>query len=78
MAALALAVDTLVEPEHPEHVVVDLARDEPAGAVFEVGQLLLDLGVEGRARSSRMSIAIPEESTRVSGQIPADQVGIIR
>ena len=46
VATLALAVDALVQAEHAEHVVVDLARDEPASAVFEVRELLLDLGVE--------------------------------
>ena len=30
VAALALAVDALVEAEHAEHVVVDLAREEAA------------------------------------------------
>ena len=46
-AALALAVDALVQPEHPEDVVVDLPGDEPPGAVFEAAKLLLDLGFEG-------------------------------
>ena len=46
-AALALAVDTLVQAHHPEHVVVDLAGDEPASTVFEGAELLLDLGFEG-------------------------------
>ena len=46
-AALALAVDALVQAEHPEDVVVDLTGDEPAGAVFEAAKLLLDLGFEG-------------------------------
>ena len=46
-AALALAVDALVEAEHAEDVVVDLAGEEAARAVLEGGELLLDLGVEG-------------------------------
>ena len=45
--ALALAVDALVEAEHPEHVVVDLAGEVAVDAVLELVQLGLDLGVEG-------------------------------
>ena len=47
MAALALAVDALVQAEHAEHVVVDLAREVAVDAVLEVDELVLDLGVEG-------------------------------
>ena len=47
VAALALPVDALVQPEHPEHVVVDLAGHVPLGAVLELEDLRLDLGVEG-------------------------------
>ena len=47
MAALALAVDALVEAEDPERVVVDLAGEVPVDAVLEVDQLGLDLGIQG-------------------------------
>ena len=46
-AALALAVDALVQAEHPEDVVVDLAREVLLDAVLEPVELVLDLGVEG-------------------------------
>ena len=47
VAALALAVDALVEPEDPERVVVDLAGEVAVDAVIEPDQLGLDLGIEG-------------------------------
>ena len=48
VAALALAVDALVQAEHAEDVVVDLAGDERGERrPRSLTQLLLDLGVEG-------------------------------
>ena len=47
VAALALAVDPLVEAEDPERVVVDLAREVAVDAVLELVQLGLDLRFQG-------------------------------
>ena len=46
-AALALAVDALVEAEDAELVVVELTREVPAHAVLEAVELVGDDGVEG-------------------------------
>ena len=47
VAALALAVDALVQPEDAEHVLFDLAREVLGDGLLEDGQLLVDLGFEG-------------------------------
>ncbi len=46
VAALALAVDALVQAEDAEGVVVDLAGEVPGDAVLEAVELVLDDGVE--------------------------------
>ena len=45
-ATLPLPVDALVQSEDAEDVIVDLARDEPPGAVLEPTELFFDLGIE--------------------------------
>ncbi len=47
VAALALAVDALVQAEDAEGVVVDLAGEVARDAVLEAVELGGDLGVEG-------------------------------
>jgi hypothetical protein len=47
VAALALAVDALVQTEHAERVVVDLAGEVALDAVLELHEFRLDLRVEG-------------------------------
>ena len=50
VAALALAVDALVQAEDPEDVLVDLAREVLRDAVFEVGRARRSIsGSRGRA-----------------------------
>ena len=55
MAALALAVDALVQAEDAEDVVVDLAREVAADAFLEAVDLVGDHGVE-RAGSQRAHV----------------------
>jgi hypothetical protein len=48
--ALALAVDALVQSEDAEHVLLDLPGEVLPDAFLELGQLLVDDGVEGPGR----------------------------
>ena len=71
VAALALAVDPLVEAEDPEGVVVDLTGEEALHAVLEPDSSASTSGSSGWARSSCTSIAIGDESIGFSIEIPA-------
>ena len=82
VAALALPVDALVEAEHAEHVVVDLAREEAARRrPRRLSSSSSISGSRGWARSSRTSIAIPGRRSysgfRESKE-PAGEVGEYR
>ncbi len=47
MAALALAVDALVQADDPEDVVVDLTGEVLLDRPFEARELVFDLRIEG-------------------------------